>query len=138
MLTAVHNSDSRLSPTVRGRTLSRALHELRTAVREIAVDETEGGAPAARALVEVLDGFDGSASAQELLDLFLVVDRARNAARKAPPPARYNWRPWSEVSRLTGGCIIASLRAMRSNVDAHHLRGAGATPDVATRRGVAP
>ena len=138
MLTAVRNNDSRLSPTIHGRTLSRALHELRAAVREIAADETDGGAAPARRLIEVLDELVGSTSAQQLLALFLVVDRARNTARKAAPPARYDWQAWSEVSRLTDGCIIASLRAMRSNLDAHRLRGAGATPDVATGRGVAP
>lgn len=138
MLAAVRNNDSRRSPTVHGRSLSRALHELRTAVREIAVDEMEGGAPAARALVEVLDGLDEYPSAHELLSLFLIVDRARNSARKAPPPARYDWEAWTEVSRLTGECIIASLRAMRSTVHASRRRASDSALVVETSHGIAP
>lgn len=138
MPTAVCNNDSRRSPTVHGRSLSRALHELRAAVREIARHEMEGGAAAARGLAEVMDELDEYPSAHELLSLFLIVDRARNSARKAPPPARYEWEAWSEVSRLTGECIIASLRAMRSTVHASRRRASDSALGVQTSHGIAP
>lgn len=134
MLTAVR-SDSRHSPTVHSRTLSRALHELRAAVGEIAADEMHRGAAVARTLVEMLNELDESASAQQLLLLFIVVDRARNDARKARPPARYDWRAWGDVSRLAGDCVVAALRAMRNDMDGCSARPARITPDVAAVRG---
>ena len=138
MFTAVRNNDSRLSPAIHGRILSRRLHELRAAAREIARHEMEGGVAAARRLAEVLDELDEYPSAHELLSLFLIVDRARNSARKAPPPARYDWEAWSEVSRMMGECIIASLRAMRSTIHANRRRASDSALGVETSHGIAP
>lgn len=138
MRTAVRGHDSRLSPAVPCRSLSRALHELRVAVGEIAAGDPDGSATAAVRLVEVLDQLDGAASAQELLFLFLVVDRARDAARKAPSPARYDWKAWSEVSQLAGRCIVIAVRAMRSNMAVRHASAVSAALDVANGGGVAP
>ena len=103
--------------------VSAALSALRAAAQELAA-RADTPAHAGAKLTAAIRQSEQGASAQELLAMYAAVDRARDAARMAAPPARYRWDQWSEVSRLARECLTAAVQGMRAQLDEQRVAGA--------------
>lgn len=92
-----------------------ALTALRTTAQELAA---RGDTPpsAGAQLNAAIRGTGQGSSAQQLLEVYAAVYQARDAARMAIRPARYDREQWAEVSRLAGECLKAAVQAMRARL----------------------